>query len=157
MPPQKKADAVRTALDGIKGMLFTNAISPGQKISYRQLAEELGLSLTPVIQALKHLEVQGLVRHEPHRGYSTEPMSIQEVQDIYDTRELIEVSLIPDIIHNLDQEGIQTLKGLLDQPPLPPNAVNKRLIRDRDFHLTLAGLSRRRVQVQILNQLFDLL
>ena len=159
MPPKKKAKAgaVPTALEGIKQMLFTNAISPGQKISYRQLAEKLGLSLTPVIQALKHLEFQGLVRHEPHKGYSTEPMSVQEVQDIYDTRELIETSLIPDIIRHLDEEGIRTLKALLDRPQVPPEAVNERLLRDREFHLTLAGLSRRRVQVQILNQLFDLL
>ena len=159
MPPKTKSGgtAVKTALDGIKEMLFTNALLPGQKISYRQLAEELGLSLTPVIQALKHLEFQGLVRHEPHKGYSTEPMSIQEVQDIYDTRELIETALVPDIIHNLDAEGIHTIKALLDLPRVARDAVNQRLMRDREFHLTLARLSRRRVQVQILNQLFDLL
>ena len=156
-PSKPGATAVKTALEGIKHMLFTNALSPGQKISYRQLAEELGLSLTPVIQALKHLEFQGIVRHEPHKGYSTEPMSIPEVQEIYDTRELLETALLPHVIRNLDQEGIHTLKTLVEQIPPAADAVNERLLRDREFHLTLAGLSGKKVQVQLLHQLFDLL
>ena len=147
------------AYEGIKQILFNNEISPGQKISYRQLAERLGMSLTPVIQALKHLEFQGLVRYEPNKGYSTEPMSMQEVQEIYDMRELIEVSLLPDVIGRLSEEGIMILQSLLvlEKKGDHESVLNAQLIRDREFHLTLASLSGRRVQVQMLQQLFDLL
>lgn len=163
---KKKTKAAKTdgshtqiAYEGIKQILFTNEISPGQKISYRQLAERLGMSLTPVIQALKNLEFQGLVRYEPNRGYSTEPMSMQEVQEIYDMRELIEVSLLPDVINNLSEQGIMALQSLLTVENDTDNEafLNKHLMKDRDFHLTLASLSGRKIQIQMLNYLFDLL
>jgi DNA-binding GntR family transcriptional regulator len=147
------------AYEGIKQMLFTNAISPGQKISYRQLAEHLGMSMTPVIQALKNLEFQGLVRYEPNKGYATEPMSMQEVQEIYDMREMIERSLLPDVINHLTEESIRRLKELLAWSCVEENeqALNQRLIRDREFHLVLASLSGRRIPCQMLRYLFDLL
>ena len=166
MPVKKKAKPAKSegshtqiAYEGIKQILFTNEIMPGQKISYRQLAERLGMSLTPVIQALKHLEFQGLVRYEPNKGYSTAPMSMQEVQEIYDLRELIEVSLLPDVIANLNEEGIRSLQKLLrfSQSSDDESCVNEQLMQDREFHLQLASLSGRKIQVQMLQHLFDLL
>ena len=147
------------AYEGIKHLLFINEISPGQKISYRQLAERLGMSLTPVIQALKHLEFQGLVRYEPNKGYSTEPMSMQEVQEIYDMRELIEMSLLPDVINNLSEDGIKKLQSLLNikEGSDEESYLNEQIMKDREFHLTLASLSGRKIQVQMLQHLFDLL
>jgi DNA-binding GntR family transcriptional regulator len=49
-------DSTWKAYTGIRNMLFHNEIMPGQKIAYRDLAERLGMSQTPVIQALKWLE-----------------------------------------------------------------------------------------------------
>ena len=82
----------------IRQMMFHNEIVPGQKLAYRDLAKRLEMSLTPVSNALKYLEFQGLVRKELNRGYYTEPISVKEVQEIYDFRELIEVSLLTDSI-----------------------------------------------------------
>ena len=50
----------RRAYQGIRSLMLHNEIAPGQKISYRELAERLGMSQTPVIQALKWLEFQQL-------------------------------------------------------------------------------------------------
>jgi DNA-binding GntR family transcriptional regulator len=132
---------------------------PGQKISYRILAERLGMSLTPVIQALKRLEFQGLVRHEPNRGYFTEPISLQEIREIYEVREALEVSLLPEAIDRLDEQGIQGLKRILDRrlSDADGDDLNERLIRDREFHLALASLSGRGIQLQILRNMYDLL
>ena len=154
-----KPDHVELAYDGIRMMLLNNEILPGRKISYRQLAERLGMSLTPVIQALKRLEYQGLVRHEPNRGYFTEPMSLQEVQEIYDMREILESSLLPDIMRNLDQEAIRRLRRLVDavNSATAANDLHQRIQKDREFHLTLAEISGKRIAVQILRYLFDLL
>ncbi|MCG8634330.1 MAG: GntR family transcriptional regulator [Desulfobacterales bacterium] len=156
-PGKSDASHTQIAYEGIKELLFTNEISPGQKIFYRQLAERLGMSLTPVIQALKHLEFQGIVRYEPNKGYATEPMSMQEVQEIYDLRELIEISLLPDVIANLTETGITNLKSLLTVPDgvAGETVPNEQLLRDREFHLALAALSGRKVQIQMLRHLFD--
>lgn len=88
-------------------MFFLNKIIPGQKISYGDLAKRLNMSTTPVIQALKHLEIQGLVRHESNRGYYTENISLSEVIEIYDFRELIEVSLLPDTISGMNKTKLK--------------------------------------------------
>jgi DNA-binding GntR family transcriptional regulator len=159
MSGSNKSDATQLAYDGIRWMLFHNEIVPGQKISYRELAEKLDLSLTPVIQALKRLEHQGLVHHKTNRGYFTAPMSIQEVEEIYELRELIEVSLLPAVLYNLNDASLKKLRRLLIDDKSIPQAsyLNQKLLKDREFHLAIASLSERKTQLQILEYLFDLL
>lgn len=156
---KSNSNHTQIAYEGIKKILFTNEIPPGKKISYRQLAEHLGMSLTPIIQALKRLEFQGLVRYEQNKGYSTEPMSMQEVAEIYDMRELIEISLLPDIIKNLNEDGIKRLHDILKtrNKSNEDTYLNEQLLHDKEFHLALAELSGRKIQIQILQYLFDLL
>ena len=60
-------DHSQQAYKGIRRKLYHKELVPGQKIAYRELAEQLDMSPTPIIQALKWLEIQGFVRHEPHR------------------------------------------------------------------------------------------
>ncbi|MBW2016684.1 MAG: GntR family transcriptional regulator [Deltaproteobacteria bacterium] len=154
-----RTDHTDSAYMGIRRMLFHNEIAPGQKVSCRDLAKRLGMSPTPVIQALKRLESQGLIRHKPNRGYYTEPMNVQEVREIYETREIIELSLLPETIKTLDEKGIQKLHDALQALLKAPKEIylNERLLKDMEFHLTLASLSGRKVQVQVLKFLFDLL
>ena len=147
------------AYEGIRRMLFHSEIVPGQKISYRDLSERLGMSQTPVIQALKWLEFQRLVRHEPHRGYYTAPISLQEVEEIYDLRLLIEMNLLPVTLQRIDRKGLSHMKRALEAHLKAARNVYlyERLQKDMEFHLTLSELSERRVQHQTLINLFDLL
>jgi DNA-binding GntR family transcriptional regulator len=147
------------AYNGLRNMLFHNEIVPGQKISYRDLAERLGMSQTPVIQALKWLEFQQLVRHEPNRGYYTAPISLQEVEEIYEFRELIELSLLRKTIKKIDAKAVRKLKAALGAHLKAAREVYlyERLQKDMDFHLELAALSGCEVQQQSLRNLFDLL
>lgn len=154
-----REDHTLKAFNGIRRMLFHNEIAPGQKIVYRDLAKRLDMSPTPVIQALKWLEFQGIVRREPNRGYFTEPISLKEVREIYEMRELVELSLLPKTIEFLDETGIRTLKQALEEHHNASSRVylNERLLKDMDFHLTLASLSGCTVQQKVLKDLFDLL
>jgi DNA-binding GntR family transcriptional regulator len=154
-----KSDLAQLAYVGIRRMLFHNEIVPGQKISYRELAEKLNVSLTPVIQALNRLKHQGLVHHETNRGYFTAPMSVQEVEEIYELRELIELSLLPAVLNNLNEAGIKKLRRLLinDKAISQERYLNQKLLKDRDFHLAIASISGRQTQLQMLQYLFDLL
>ena len=167
MPSRSSAPSAATsgpghtqiAYEGIRRMLFHNEIGPGQKISYRDLSERLGMSQTPVIQALKWLEFQQLVRHEPHRGYYTAPISLQEVEEIYDLRLLIETSLLPVTLERMEKSGLRRMKAALAAHLKAAREVYlyERLQKDMDFHLTLSELSGRRVHHQTLVNLFDLL
>lgn len=144
---------------GIRRMFFLNEIIPGQKISYGDLAERLGMSTTPIIQALKRLEFQGLVRHEPNRGYYTENISLKEIVEIYDFRELIETSLLQKTLSRIGQKGLKTLKKALDShlDAVRDIYLKERLLKDMEFHLVLAELSGCTLQINTLKSLFDLL
>ncbi len=152
-------DFAREAYMGIRRMFFLNEITPGQKISYGDLAKKLGMSTTPVIQALKRLEDQGLVRHEPNRGYYTENISLKEIIEIYDFRGLIETSLLPKTIAGMNKKKLKTLKKALDShlEAVRDIYLKERLLRDMEFHLVLAGLSGCTIQINTLKSLFDLL
>ncbi len=154
---KSEQDHTRLAHEGIRRLLFNNEIVPGQKISYKMIADRLGMSLTPVVQAMKILEFQGFVTHVPNKGYTSEPLSLQEIEEIYDLREVIEISLLPKVIENLDRKGIERLKSVLEKINAPDIDLSARLLIDREFHTTLSGISKRKTQIQILENLFDLL
>jgi DNA-binding GntR family transcriptional regulator len=156
---QSTDDFTNEAYMGIRRMFFINEITPGQKISYGDLARRLGMSTTPVIQALKRLEDQGLVRHEPNRGYYTENISLKEIKEIYDFRELIETSLLPKTVSRMNKKNLKILKKALDNhlDAVRDIYLKERLVRDMEFHLILAGLSGCTIQINTLRSLFDLL
>ncbi len=157
--PARGSDHTRLAYRGIRNLMLHNELTPGQKFSYRDLAERLGMSQTPIIQALKWLEFQQLVRHEPHRGYFTAPVDPREVDEIYQTRELIEGALLGATLERLDDAGLQHLQRALAEHHKASREryLAERLEKDMAFHLTLAELSGNRIQSKILNDLFDLL
>jgi len=156
---KSREDYTQEAYMGIRRMFFINEIIPGQKISYRDLAERLKMSPTPIIQALKRLEFQGLVRHEPNCGYYTEKISLQELTEIYDFRKLIELSLLPKTIKSINRQGLAKLKKALKNHLNATRDIylKERLMNDMELHLALAQLSGCTLQVNTLRHLFDLL
>jgi DNA-binding GntR family transcriptional regulator len=152
-------DHSQQAYKGIRRMLYHKELVPGQKIAYRELAEQLHMSPTPIIQALKWLEIQGFVRHEPRRGYHIEPFSLQEVEEIYELRELLELSLLPVAFEHLDEEGIQQLESALKAhlSAVREFYLKERLFKNMEFHLALAALSGKETHLRILRNIFDLL
>jgi DNA-binding GntR family transcriptional regulator len=146
------------AHQGIRRMMFLNQIAPGQKINLRDLAGHLRMSPTPVIQALKWLEYQGLVSHERHRGYSYKPISIDEVRELYDLRVAIECSLLPDAVANATPEGLERARQAYEDHTryFHEQYVKRALMADMDFHLALATMSGSRIGVRFLRELFEL-
>lgn len=147
------------AYEGIRQMLFYNEIIPGQKIKYQDLADKLGVSITPVIHALKWLEFKNIVKHEPNRGYLVDEVSLKEIKEIYDSRLLLEVSLVPKIVKYVDDESMQQLKLSQDAYHSAVDEENYygRLMTDMKFHLTMASISQCRIQLKMLQELFDML
>jgi DNA-binding GntR family transcriptional regulator len=156
---QPAEDSSQIAYHGIRRMIYTRELVPGQKIAYRELAEKLHLSPTPIIQALKRLELLSFVSHEPNRGFCMTPFSIKEIEEIYEMRELIEPSLLRATIHNLNKEALGKLKAALHAHQAAEREIylKERLFKNREFHLTLASLSGKETQVRTLENLFDIL
>lgn len=156
---KSKSDMTQKAYMAIRQMLFYNEISPGQKIKYKDLANRIGLSMTPVIQALKWLEFMNIVRHEVNRGYYVNEVSVKEVTEVYDTRLLLEVALVPDIMRHMDDAGIALLHESLDNYNQAVEEGNyyKRMMTDMRFHMALATLSQCQIKIKMLQELFDVL
>lgn len=152
-------DLAQKAYHGIRHMLFYNEIIPGQKIKYQDLADKIGVSITPVIHALKWLEFKNIVSHEPNRGYFVNEVSLKEIKEIYDTRLLLEVSLVPETIDRLNDLSINRLEKAFDAYKRAVNEENyyNRLMTDMKFHLTLASISQCQIKLKMLQELFDML
>ncbi|WP_337871579.1 GntR family transcriptional regulator [Meiothermus sp.] len=80
----------REAYKALRQAILGRKIPPGQKLVVRVLAEDLGLSPTPVKEALSALEREGLVLAVPHRGYFVLEPSLEDVREIYGLREVLE-------------------------------------------------------------------
>jgi DNA-binding GntR family transcriptional regulator len=70
----------------VRAAIVEHRLHPGQRLVEQRLAEELGLSRTPVREALRMLEAEGLVVSERNRGAVVRPLSSTEVVDLYGLR-----------------------------------------------------------------------
>lgn len=74
----------------LRDRIFTAALRPGEKIRPEAVAQELGVSRTPVVEAINRLAEQGLVVPQPHRGTFVSDLSLERVIALFDVRLLVE-------------------------------------------------------------------
>jgi DNA-binding GntR family transcriptional regulator len=79
------------ALDGLREAIVAGRLAPGERYSVGALAAELGVSRTPVREALLALERQGLVRFERNKGVRILAASAADVEEVFVLRLLLEV------------------------------------------------------------------
>jgi DNA-binding GntR family transcriptional regulator len=82
--------ATSRAYEHVKQAILDRAYPGGALLSEGELATAVGVSRTPVREALLRLETEGLVRLYPKRGALVLPVSPQEITDVLETRELVE-------------------------------------------------------------------
>ncbi|MGE8655756.1 MAG: GntR family transcriptional regulator [Achromobacter sp.] len=76
--------------DRLRGMIHARALRNGEWIDELRLAGELGISRTPLREALKVLATEGLVRLEPRRGCFVNELSAQDLEDIFPLMAMLE-------------------------------------------------------------------
>jgi DNA-binding GntR family transcriptional regulator len=74
----------------LRRSILDGALAPGARLRYRQLADQFGVSVTPVRVALKELAGEGLVELRPHAGASVSALSVEELEEILLTRASLE-------------------------------------------------------------------
>lgn len=79
-----RATLVARAHDEIKRRIMANRLGPGQQVLEQDLAAELGMSRTPLREALIRLEQEGLVEVLPRRGMRVLPISLRDMAEIYE-------------------------------------------------------------------------
>ncbi len=78
------------ARDLIRDAIFEGKIKPEERLTIERIAAEFGISRTPVREALKALETDGIVRIQPHRGAIVQRFDEDELSDRYTVRALLE-------------------------------------------------------------------
>jgi DNA-binding GntR family transcriptional regulator len=74
----------------LQDLILQGALSPGQRISDTDLAARIGVSRTPVREALLRLEREGFILSSQHQGFAVKPLSTKEIRDIYPMVGLLE-------------------------------------------------------------------
>lgn len=113
---QKKENRSLTSIifDRIREDILNNKYKVGEKIVEAKLADELGVSRTPVREALKQLELDGLVENIPNRGVVVKGITNQDIADIYTIRMEIEGIAAKWCVERMDDNHIDTLKEIYE-------------------------------------------
>jgi DNA-binding GntR family transcriptional regulator len=99
------------AAEAIRGLIIANAFEPGEPLSEVRLAETLGISRTPVREAIGQLDQEGLLKIIPGRGAIVAEMTAEDIKEINDLRMVLEplaaetaVSRVPDGEVNFERQ-----------------------------------------------------
>lgn len=90
MPIPKKERLSNLAYQAVKEMIAEHRFQPGARINVEKLTRELGVSRTPVWEAVMRLEQEGLLRNEPNRGVYMLELTLPDTLHLYQVREVLE-------------------------------------------------------------------
>jgi DNA-binding GntR family transcriptional regulator len=92
------------AYEYIKRSIIDSSLKPGADISDAEIAARLGISRTPVREAMRQLELEGLVLHAPHRGWTVCMQQARDIQEMFEIKESLETMLVRQAVMNLTAE-----------------------------------------------------
>ncbi|RPJ03771.1 MAG: GntR family transcriptional regulator, partial [Deltaproteobacteria bacterium] len=98
----------------LKNQILNFKLLPGVKISDKEVAQQLGISRSPVREALIQLAEQGLVDVRYNKGVTVKGFSIKEVEDLYTLRAALESLAVNLTTKNMDQRKLRALESLLN-------------------------------------------
>lgn len=97
----------------IKSDILENKLKPGEKLIEENLANEFNVSRTPVREALKQLDQDGLITYYPRRGSVVSQISMKDAQELYEIREVLEGLAIRRICMEIDSHNIKVLEEII--------------------------------------------
>lgn len=126
----------------------------GEWLRQEEIGKQLGVSQTPVREALDRLVSEGLAERVPYRGVRVSTLTSEEIADIYAARMVLEVSLARVAAHNIVDEQLARLAGLVSEAQSLRSLgdMSRRRQLNIEFHFTLASASKN----QVLERLYRL-
>jgi|SRR5882757_3265539 len=115
LPALDQASLATGAAAWITNRILEGRIRPGQKVTEVGLAEQMGVSRSPVREALRALSREGLIIIEPRRGASVAELDSANAADLYDCRLLLEPHCTKLAVGNLDEHRIDKLSDIFAQ------------------------------------------
>ena len=112
--PLRRAQLSDAVAGHLRAAIMSGALRPGTFIRLDETAAELGVSVTPVREALLKLRGEGMVQLEPHRGHVVMPLSRQDIQDIFWLQATIAKELAATASQNITDAEIDDLERITD-------------------------------------------
>jgi DNA-binding GntR family transcriptional regulator len=140
----------------LRGALLGGTIAPNTRVKIDALAVKLGVSNTPIRQALGRLEADGLVVKEPFRGFiSSGVLNQDEVRDVYEVRLLLEPAIAGKSADRVTREETRALRALLKAAEAAGTADDRQALvaADHDLHTLIAEVAGNRAACDALQRL----
>jgi DNA-binding GntR family transcriptional regulator len=150
---QRTSDSV---YDALRSAILSRSFAPGQRLNVHELAADLGVSLTPVKDALTRLEAEALIYIRPRSGTFVTAVSPDDVAEAFEIRCALECLAAEKAMTRASEGDVNGLRALAIEISEPPDAEAARLThaaRNIDFHKRIVGLSGNRRLVQMYESL----
>ncbi|HMB73170.1 MAG TPA: GntR family transcriptional regulator [Gammaproteobacteria bacterium] len=92
--PPRESNLPKRIADQLRELIGRGTLPPGLQLRQMDLAERFNASRVPIREALKLLHGEGIVEHDPNRGFFVAPLSIEEARQLYRIRHLLEAELL---------------------------------------------------------------
>jgi len=109
------ASGVEAVHDRVRDAILRGELRPGATISQVQLARELGVSRTPLREALRMLQHEGLVAAEPNRRVHIAPFSVADLEELYVARLALEAAAVRVTVVRTTPEEVAHMEGVYAQ------------------------------------------
>ncbi|QHE88819.1 GntR family transcriptional regulator [Hydrogenophaga sp. BPS33] len=144
-------------VESLTRAIVEHRLHPGTKLAEQKLADHFGVSRTLVRQALFQLSQNRLIRLEPARGAFVATPSVQEAQQVFAVRRMLEVEMTRAFVRSVTNAKIKALREHVAQEK---QAVNNQDVPGRiellgDFHVRMAELMGNQVLAELLRDLIS--
>jgi DNA-binding GntR family transcriptional regulator len=141
--------------ESLRAAIIEGLLRPGERLMEIQLAEQLGVSRTPVREAIRKLELEGLVVMMPRKGAYVAGLSIKDISDVFEIRKALEGLAAEVAADRISDEEIESLERLLHRLAEASDSKNYDLFIeiDSEFHSVLFQAGRNDRLSQMINNL----
>lgn len=152
-----KNNLSETVKDVLKNRIINNDLNPGDKLHLNSLSRELGVSGTPIREALHKLEREGFLENVPHRGFFIKEIKAKDLIEIFQVREALEVLAIRLATPLFTEKDIKKMEELLEKSKIALKNNDKKVFInfDRAMHSLIIGRSGNRRVLDIIENLND--
>lgn len=145
------------AYEFIKHKILNCEMKPGSDILEDQLIEQLGSSRTPVREALMRLEHEGLINIFPRKGSFVAQITIKDIQNIFEIREIVEIQVAKMICDSIQEEELLYFKEKFEQMDEEGNYYTDKDFFELDlsFHRTIVESTKNNYLIEFMNKIYD--
>jgi DNA-binding GntR family transcriptional regulator len=128
----------------LKHRILTCSLQPGRRLMEKELAQELGVSRTPLREALNRLALEQLVFLTPYRGYAVAPVLLDDIRNLSELRLIVESASAALAAERATDDDLKLLEECATLHYQPGNrATYEQYLRDNSaFHQTLVRSTR---------------